>query len=71
VAVLFVTHGVNPLLEAIDRVCYVAGGHAVIGSVDEVIRSDVLTKLYGSPIEVVKAGGRFFVAADIDDEHFH
>jgi zinc/manganese transport system ATP-binding protein len=71
IAVLFVTHGVNPLLEVIDRVCYVASGRAVIGSVEEVIRSDVLSRLYGSPIEVVKAGGRFFVAADIDDEHFH
>lgn len=69
--VLFVTHGVNPLLEVIDRVCYLAGGQAVIGSVEEVIRSDVLSRLYGTPIEVVRAGGRFFVAADVEDEHFH
>jgi zinc/manganese transport system ATP-binding protein len=70
-AVLFVTHGVNPLLGVIDRVCYLAGGRAAIGSVDEVIRSDVLSRLYGSPIEVIRAGDRIFVAADEEDEHYH
>jgi zinc/manganese transport system ATP-binding protein len=68
-AVLFVTHGVNPLLGAIDRVCYLANGAAAIGSVDEVVRSDVLSRLYGSPIEVIRTGGRIFVATD--DERAH
>jgi zinc/manganese transport system ATP-binding protein len=68
-AVLFVTHGVNPLLHVIDRVCYLAAGHAAIGSVDEVIRSEVLTRLYGSPIEVIRAGGRIFVASEDEDTH--
>jgi len=68
IAVLFVTHGVNPLLGSIDRVCYLASGRAAIGSVDEVIRSDVLSYLYGSEIEVVRAGGRIFVTTD-DDTH--
>ncbi len=63
-AVLFVTHGINPLLAVIDRVCYLAGGRAAIGSVDEVIQSDVLSRLYGSPIEVIRAAGRIFVASD-------
>ena len=68
-AVLFVTHGINPLLGAIDRVCWLANGSAAIGSVDEVIRSDVLSRLYGAPIEVVHAGGRIFVATDDEDAH--
>jgi zinc/manganese transport system ATP-binding protein len=64
-----VTHGINPLLGAIDRVCWLANGSAAIGSVDEVIRSDVLSRLYGAPIEVVQAGGRVFVATDDEDAH--
>jgi zinc/manganese transport system ATP-binding protein len=68
-AVLFVTHGVNPLLGVVDRVCYLAGGRAAIGTVDEVIRSDVLSRLYGAQIEVIHAGGRIFVASDDEDTH--
>ncbi len=63
VAVLFVTHGINPIGEVMDRVWYVAGGRAAIGTVPEVIRSDVLSELYGSPVDVVTVGGRIFVSA--------
>jgi zinc/manganese transport system ATP-binding protein len=68
-AVLFVTHGINPLLGVIDGVCYLAEGRAAVGTVDEVIRSDVLSRLYGSPIEVIRTGGRIFVATE--DGHVH
>lgn len=63
VTVLMVVHDVNPLLPVLDRVLYLAGGSGVMGSVDEVIRSDVLTRLYRSPVEVFHADGRIFVAA--------
>ena len=62
-AVLLVAHDVNPLLPVVDRVLYLARGRAVLGTVDEVIRPDVLSRLYGSPVEVFRAGGRIFVAA--------
>lgn len=68
-AVLFVTHGVNPLLSAIDRVCYLAGGRAAVGRVDEVIQGDVLSRLYGSPIEVIRSRGRIFVTTEDGGEH--
>jgi zinc/manganese transport system ATP-binding protein len=63
VTVLFVTHGVNPIVEVMDRVWYVAGGHAEIGPVGQVIRPEVLGRLYGSPVDVVTVGGRIFVSA--------
>jgi zinc/manganese transport system ATP-binding protein len=70
VAVLFVTHGVNPLLGVMDRVWYLAGGNATIGPVGEVIRSDVLSRLYGAPVAVIEAQGHIFVsAADGSEEH--
>jgi zinc/manganese transport system ATP-binding protein len=70
VAVLFVTHGVNPLLGVMDRVWYLAGGNATIGPVGDVVRSEVLTRLYGAPVEVIAAQGHIFVTtADGSEEH--
>lgn len=71
VAVLFVTHGVNPLLGVMDRVWYVAGGHAEIGSVQQVIQPEVLSRLYGSPVDVVKVGDRVFVSATEECQGSH
>ncbi len=75
IAVLFSAHELNPLLGAIDRVLYLGGGQAALGSVDEVITGPVLSRLYGSEIEVVRLKGRIFVmSGDHDmqrDEHRH
>jgi zinc/manganese transport system ATP-binding protein len=61
--VLLVAHDVNPLLPVLDRVLYIANGRAVLGSVDEVIQSDVLSNLYGAPVTVFRTNERIFVAA--------
>ena len=61
VAVLFVTHDINPLLSHVDRVLYLANGRSAIGTTADVITSRTLTALYGSPVEVVNALGRVFV----------
>lgn len=65
--VLFVTHEINPVLPFVDRVVYVAGGQVRVGTPDEVLRSEVLTDLYGSRVEVFRHGGRIIVLAD--EEH--
>ncbi len=67
--VLFAAHDINPLLASMDRVLYLSGGHAALGTVDEVITSEGLSKLYGSEIEVLRAGGRIFVLSDRPDAH--
>jgi zinc/manganese transport system ATP-binding protein len=61
IAVLFSAHELNPLLGALDRVLYLGSGNAALGTVDEVIAGPVLSRLYGSDIEVVRLGGRIFV----------
>ncbi len=61
--VLFSAHELNPLLGAMDRVLYLGRGRAALGTVDEVITGPVLSRLYGSDIEVVRARGRIFVMA--------
>jgi zinc/manganese transport system ATP-binding protein len=59
--VLFVTHDINPILGMVDRVLYLAGGGFRIGTPDEVLRSDVLSGLYGSPVDVIRTHGRVIV----------
>jgi zinc/manganese transport system ATP-binding protein len=67
--VLFAAHDINPLLGVMDRVLYLSGGNAALGSVDKVITSASLSRLYGSEIEVIRAGGRIFVISDVTDHH--
>jgi zinc/manganese transport system ATP-binding protein len=67
--VLFAAHDINPLLGAMDRVLYLSGGNAALGTVDSVITSASLSRLYGAEIEVVRAGGRIFVLSDTADHH--
>ncbi|NHI16056.1 metal ABC transporter ATP-binding protein [Microbacterium excoecariae] len=69
--VLFVTHDVNPILGVVDRILYIAGGRFRLGSPDEVLRSEVLTELYGAPVEVIRAAGRLLVAGIPDAEPHH
>ncbi len=70
--VLFVAHDVNPLLAVADEVLYLARGRAAQGTPAAVIQPDVLTRLYGAPVEVFRSeAGRLFVAAlDEQVEHF-
>jgi zinc/manganese transport system ATP-binding protein len=70
--VLLVAHDVNPILSYLDRVVYVAGGHAVAGRPAEVITTETLTRLYGVPIEVLRASdGRLVVVGQPEAASFH
>jgi zinc/manganese transport system ATP-binding protein len=75
IAVLFSAHELNPLLGALDRVLYLGQGQAALGTVDEVITGPVLSRLYGSDIDVVRVNGRIFVMSgghDVErDAHQH
>lgn len=68
-AVVFSAHELNPLLNAMDRVLYLGSGRAAMGTVEEVVTGPVLTRLYGSPIEVLRVGSRVFVVnGDVEVE---
>ena len=77
VAIVFSAHELNPLVNAIDRVLYLGSGAAVIGAVGDVVNGPVLSRLYGTRIEVIRANGRYFVMAADDgvdverDAHRH
>jgi zinc/manganese transport system ATP-binding protein len=68
--VVFVTHDVNPILPVVDRVLYLAGGTWAIGSVDEVMSTETLSRLYGTEVDVLRVRGRVVVVG-VPDEHHH
>jgi zinc/manganese transport system ATP-binding protein len=67
IAVLLSAHDMNPLLPVMDRIIYVAGGRVAAGSTEEVVQSDVLTTLYGQPVEVLRVHGRVLVVAGAEE----
>ena len=81
ITVLFSAHELNQLLGTLDRVLYLGNGQVVLGTVEEVITAPVLSRLYGTEIQVVRADGHIFVMSrgrDVevadhlhDDDHGH
>lgn len=75
ITVLFSAHELNPLVGSLDRVLYLGGGQAALGTVDEVVNGPSLSRLYGSAIDVLHVHGRIFVmSGDCEmerDEHRH
>jgi zinc/manganese transport system ATP-binding protein len=61
ITVLFSAHELNQLIGALDRVLYLGNGQAALGTVAEVATAPVLSQLYGTEIEVVRADGHIFV----------
>ncbi len=69
--VLLIAHDVNPLLPHIDHVLYVAQGNVAMGTPDEIITSESLTRIYSTPVEVLKdSRGRIFVVG-LEEEVSH
>ena len=62
-AVLLSAHDMNPLLSAMDRIVYLAQGRAATGTTEAVVRTEVLSRLYGFHIDVIRVHGRLLVVA--------
>jgi zinc/manganese transport system ATP-binding protein len=72
VAVMIVAHDVNPILTYLDRVIYLGPGGAVAGTPEQVITTDTLTRLYGTPIEVLTTSdGRLVVVGQPEAPAHH
>jgi zinc/manganese transport system ATP-binding protein len=63
IAVLLSAHEMNPLLPVMDRIVYLAGGRAASGPAGEVVTSEVLSRLYGHHVDVLRVHGRVLVVA--------
>lgn len=60
-AVVFVTHEINPVLSVTDRILYMTNGAFTVGTPEEVLRTEVLSALYGAPVEVIRRAGQVVV----------
>ena len=60
-AVVMITHDINPVLDMVDTVVYLAAGQALTGTVDQVLTSAALSELYQTPVDVIRARGRILV----------
>jgi zinc/manganese transport system ATP-binding protein len=63
IAVLISAHEMNPLLAVMERIIYLAGGRAASGTTAEVVRGDVLSRLYGYHVDVLRVHGRVLVVS--------
>ncbi|WP_284988433.1 metal ABC transporter ATP-binding protein [Arthrobacter sp. efr-133-TYG-120] len=71
-AVVFVTHEINPVIDYVDRVLYLAGGRFRVGTPEEVMTTEVLSELYNSRVEVIRANSRIVVVGLPDaTTHYH
>jgi zinc/manganese transport system ATP-binding protein len=75
-AVFLVAHDVNPLLQYVDRLVYLAAGQVVVGKPEEVITTETLSLLYGTSVEVLRTSdGRLVVVGQPEGmpcaEHHH
>ena len=68
VAILLSAHEMNALLPVMDRIVYLTNGRAASGTTDEVIRSEVLSELYGHHVDVLQLHGRVLVVAEPGQE---
>jgi zinc/manganese transport system ATP-binding protein len=72
VAVVMVAHDVNPILPYLDRVVYIASGGAACGTPEQVITTETLTRLYSTPVEVLRTSdGRLVVVGGPEAPALH
>ena len=72
ITVLLVAHDVNPILPYLDRVLYVARGQTAAGTPEAVMTSEILSQLYGAPVEVLRArDGRIVVVGQPEGDQSH
>jgi zinc/manganese transport system ATP-binding protein len=68
VTILLSSHDMNPILPVMDRIVYLANGRCATGRAEEVVRTDVLSKLYGHHIDVIRVHGRVLVVAGMSGD---
>ena len=72
VTVVMVAHDVNPILPYLDHVAYLGRGGAICGPPADVIKSETLTRLFDTPIEVLQASdGRLVVVGQPEPPAYH
>ena len=63
ITVLMVSHALNEVANYVERIALTLEGSFRIGSVDEIMNEQVLSGMYGIPVEVDRFGGHRIVVA--------
>jgi zinc/manganese transport system ATP-binding protein len=72
ITALLTAHNVNPLLPVLDNVIYIANGRVTMGKPADVFTSESLSRLYDTPVEVVRdSRGRIAIIGTEDPAHHH
>lgn len=77
VTAFIVAHDINPLMQFIDKVIYIANGNVATGTPKEVLTSEHLSALYGTHVEVLRdSRGHILIHSlyggeDIHEEAYH
>jgi zinc/manganese transport system ATP-binding protein len=69
--VVFVTHDINPILSVVDRILLLANPRWALGTVDEVLTADTLSRLYEAPVEVLRHANRLLILGADLGAHAH
>ncbi|VBB09629.1 abc transporter [Lucifera butyrica] len=67
ITVLLVSHDVNLIAKYAHRILYITKGQYALGTVQQVLQANVLTRLYGAPVEVLKVGSKIIVSTAVAD----
>jgi zinc/manganese transport system ATP-binding protein len=62
ISIVFVTHDINLISRYAHQILYLTREHYVKGTVEEVMQPDVLSRLYGVPVEVSQSGSKILVS---------
>ncbi len=69
VTAFLVAHDINPLIQFLDKVIYIANGKVATGTPKEVLTSKRLTALYGTRVEVLRDSRGNIVVSGAEDYH--
>jgi len=69
VTTLLVAHDINPLIQCLDKVIYIANGNVATGTPEAVLTSASLSELYGVPVEVLHDSRHNIVIVGGEDPH--
>jgi zinc/manganese transport system ATP-binding protein len=71
VTAFLVAHDINPLIQFLDKVIYIANGKVATGTPKEVLTSECLSALYGTNVEVLKDSRGNIVVVGAEDHPGH
>lgn len=69
VATLLVAHDINPLIQYLDKVIYIANGRVATGLPSQVLTTQSLSELYGVRVEVLRDSRGNMVIVGGEDSH--